>query len=324
MKATKIPEKRLKLAAWTALIFSALILPQVMTIVFRGEPFCLNTGCKVVEDLVELNPLLFNLLGMAFFAACAAAAFLALKNRAFLHIFLLLCTAGLAAEGILIGYQAFVARTFCSYCLSVFGAIVVLNILLGFRQVMSGLSILAIELVLFSLLNFNVSTANIQQLTLDRGTSAITRCQAPARTMYLIFSEDCPHCKRVLSALSGCSMCEFHFNPVKKINQDLLPGTILQKDYVPEINRLALRILGIDAIPVLIVRQPDVYLLIKGDKEIIKYIQNHCFAAPQEAASLTPAEHQVPADDPFSSGGGDGLVDDEGGACSIEEECIAE
>ncbi len=304
--------------------FSALILLQISAIMFKGEPFCLNTGCKVVEDLVELNPMLFNLLGAAFFAACAAAALLALRHRAFLHIFLLLCTAGVAAEGILIGYQAFVARAICSYCLAVFGAIVLLNILSGARQLMSALAVLAIELALFSLLNFNVSTANIQHLTLDRGTAAITRCQAPARTMYLIFSEDCPHCKKVLSALSGCSMCEFHFNPVKKINPDLLPGTILQKDYVPEINRLALRILGIDVIPVLIVRQPDVYLLIKGDRKIIKYIRNHCFAAPEEAAPLAPAGYKVPADDPFSPEGSLGLAGDEGEACSIEEECAAE
>ncbi len=306
--------RRLGWATALSIIFCAGILLQVVLITVRGEPFCLNTGCKVVEELVELNPMLFNLLGAAFFAACAITSFLTRKQPAFFNIFRLLCLAGVAAEGVLLSYQAFVAGAWCSYCLIVFGAIVILNLLCGFRQVMAGAAVLIVETALFSVLNFNISTANIQQLTLDNGTCAITRCAEPASTLYLIFSQDCPHCHRVLEALAGCSRCEFHFNPIKMIRADLLPGTIARSECVPEINRLALKVLGIDSIPVLVVRRRDGYLFIKGDVEIINYIRDHCFS--------TGDADEWRGDDLLQDGAPQFLKpDDQGGACSLDEQC---
>ncbi len=307
----------MKWAAFAALLFAAGIVLQVLLILIRGEPFCLNTGCRVVEELVEIDPMLFNMLGASFFSICAVSAAAAIKRPAFLPIFLFLCTAGMAAEGILLGYQAFVAGEFCSYCLSVLAAIIILNLIAGIRQTAAGAGIFLIELILFSLLNFNISTANIQQLTLDNGTYAITRCQAPSKSLYLIFSQDCPHCNKVLEALKGCSQCEFHFNPVKEIDEHLLPGTILQKEYVPEINRLALRILGIDSIPVLIAKRRDGFLLIKGDQEIINFIQSNCFSALTDSDSP-----DSPDTDPLFDFHTPLLTpDDSGGACSLEQEC---
>ncbi len=309
--------RRLWWAAAVSSFFCAVILLQVVFIAVRGEPLCLNNGCRVVEELVELNPMLFNLLGAAFFAACAVSAALARTRVLFLGLFRLLCLAGFAAEGVLLSYQAFVAGAWCSYCLTVFAAVVILNLLCGTRQLLAGSMVLAVEIGLFSLLNFNISTANIKELTLDNGTCAITRCAEPASTLYLIFSQDCPHCHRVLQALAGCSRCEFHFNPVKKIGPDLLPGTIAQRECVPEINRLALKVLGIDSIPVLVVKRPDGYLFIKGDVEIIDYIRTHCFGDGN-------ADRKVPSQGPdfFQQSAPLFLQPDEaGGACSLEDEC---
>ncbi len=301
-------DNRLKWAAFISLFWAAGIMLQILLIVLRGEPLCLNTGCRVVEELVKLDSELFNLLGALFFAACGMTAWAGRRHPLFLGLFHFLCTAGLAAEGILISFQAVVAGQWCSYCLIVFAAIVMLNILAGRRQFFTGMGIFLVELMLFSLLNFNISTANIQNLTLDNGTCAITRCDEPASTLYLIFSQDCPHCHRVLDALSGCTKCEFHFNPVKKIGSDLLPGTTPRAEYVPEINRLALRILGIDSIPVLIVKRENGYLLIKGDTEIIDFIHKNCFAGE--------GMYGLDLDsDPLLA------PDEEGGACSLEKEC---
>ncbi len=304
------------LAAALSALFCAGILIQVVLIQVRGEPFCLNTGCRVVEELVELNPMLFNLMGAAFFAACATAAFLARTRPVFFSLFRLLCLCGVAAEGVLLSYQAFVAGAWCSYCLMVFSAIVILNLLCGARQVLAGAAVLGVEIALFSLLNFNISTGNIQELTLDNGTCAITRCAEPANTLYLIFSQDCPHCHRVIEALAGCSRCEFRFNPIKKISADLLPGTLPRQGCVPEINRLALNVLGIDAIPVLVVKRQNGYLFIKGDVEIINYIRNHCFS--------NSANYKVPeAERDFIQNSAPLFLqpDDSGGACSLDEQC---
>ncbi len=319
-------EKRLKWAAIASAIFCACVLIQITFILVRGAPLCLNTGCRVVEELVELNPILFNLLGAAFFASCAVTAALGRKHPLFCTLFQVLCLGGFAAEGILFSYQAFVAGTWCSYCLMVLGAVVIINAIAGIRQLFAGLSILLVEVLLFSLLNFNISTGKIQTLTLDNGTCAITRCEKPARTLYLIFSQDCPHCHKVLEALTGCSQCEFHFNPIKKIRKGLLPGTVPQEKYMPEINRLALSILGIDSIPVLLVKRRDGYLLIKGDHEIIAYIRSHC--SPQAPAHDIQQEsneksNKNDAGDVFLQETAPDFLqpDDSDGACSLENGC---
>jgi len=319
----QVSERRLKQAAAASAFFCAGVVLQVVLIAVRGEPFCLNTGCHVVEGLVELNPALFNMMGAAFFASCALTAAIGVRYEYFRRFFQVLCLSGMAAEGILLSYQAFVAGAWCSYCLVVFAAIVVLNILAGLRQFLAGAFILCVEVALFSLLNFNISTANIQKLTLDNGTCAITRCAEPANTLYLIFSQDCPHCHKVLEALAGCSRCEFHFNPVKKVRSDLLPGTAPREDYVPEINRLALNILGIDSIPVLVVRRRDGYLLIRGDVEIIEFIRKNCF---RSAGNPGSAEETAGREDDFMTGTDAGFLEPEGagGACSLEDECVGE
>ncbi len=304
-------KNRLKWAAFAAAFFASVILAQILLIVGRGEPLCLNKGCKVVEELVELDSRLFNLLGAVFFSACAVSAWLGRRRELFRQVFNYLCLAGLAAEGVLISFQAFVAGQWCSYCLAVFSAILILNLLSGPMQLAKGIGILLVEVMLFSLLNFNISTANIQNLTLENGTCAITRCDEPSNVLYLIFSQDCPHCKKVLDALAGCSTCEFHFNPVKSLDLELLPGTIHKEEYVPEINRLALRILGIDAIPVLIVKRENGYLLIKGDGEIIDFIHENCFGSDTAPAALDSGI------DPL-------LAPDDGGACSLQQECAEE
>ena len=112
----------------------------------------------------------------------------------------------------------------------------------------------------------------------------------PVKQMYLVFSEDCPHCHKVIEALRGCTKCEFHFNPVKGINREVLPGLDHNEAYSPRINTMALKLSGIDTIPVLIARNVDGLTFIRGEKNIITFIQNTCFQAtssidPQKAPS---------------------------------------
>jgi len=214
----------------------------------------------------------------------------------------ILLISGLTAAGVLLGYQIFVANVFCSYCLLVFILIVSLNMLMGFRQLTLGLTIIVIQLFIFSLLRFEASKEQLRGLTLDNGTYAVKRCSNPVKQLYLIFSKDCPHCYKVIESLEGCTRCEFHFNPIKKISADILPGLRPNKQYLPQINTNALKILGIDTVPVLIARDHDGFTFIKGERNIIKYIQNICF---QEMPSL--------------DGGLENLFGIEGGACSINE-----
>ncbi|PXF60330.1 MAG: hypothetical protein C4B58_00370 [Deltaproteobacteria bacterium] len=287
---------------YLSLLAFIIIIAQALLIVFKGEAFCVNEGCRIVEALTLIPPFYFNLLGAAYFFSIFCIA-ITTKYRSRTETLLrIVLISGLAAEGILLGYQIFVANAFCSYCLLILLLMVILNSLMDLRQLTFGLVTIVAQLVMFSLLNFDTAKDPLRGLTLDNGTYAVRRCSDPLKQLYLIFSEDCPHCYKVIETLEGCTRCEFHFNPIKKIRADLLPGLNPNENFLPEINTAALRIFGIDTVPVLIAKDHDGLTFIQGDRNIINYIQNTCFREmPLLDGNLG---------DPFET---------EGGACSINE-----
>jgi hypothetical protein len=243
----------------------------------HGEAFCLNQGCQVIEKLTLISPFYFNLLGLIYFQTVFWMSFISLSRPGVESLLRMLLISGLAVEGILSGYQLFVVHTFCSYCLVVFLLIILMNCLAGLRQLALGTGIVIVELMAFSLLIFDSAQTCLHGCTLDDGTYAVRTCSDPVKQMYLVFSEDCPHCHKVIEALRGCTKCEFHFNPVKKINREVLPGLEHNEAYSPRINTMALKLSGIDTIPVLIARNVDGLTFIRGEKNIITYIQGTCF-----------------------------------------------
>ena len=209
---------------YLSLLACIVIIAQALLIIFRGEAFCVNEGCKIVEALTLIPPFYFNLLGAAYFFAIFCVAITTKYRSGTEPLLRIILISGLAAEGILLGYQIFVANVFCSYCLLIFLLVVILNSLMGLRQLTLGLVTIVAQLIMFSLLNFDTAKNPLRGLTLDNGTYAVRRCSDPIKQLYLIFSEDCPHCYKVIEALEGCTRCEFHFNPIKEISADLLPG----------------------------------------------------------------------------------------------------
>ena len=285
---------------YLSLLACVIIIAQALLIIFKGEAFCVNEGCRIVEALTLIPPFYFNLLGAAYFFAIFCVAITTKYRSGTEPLLRIVLISGLAAEGILLGYQIFVANVFCSYCLLIFLLVVILNGLMGLRQFTLGLVTIVAQLVMFSLLNFDAAKEPLHGLTLDNGTYAVRRCSDPVKQLYLIFSEDCSHCYKVIEALEGCTLCEFHFNPIKEINTDLLPGLRPNEKFLPEINTAAMKILGIDTVPVLIAKNHDGLTFIQGERNIINYVQNTCF---QEMPSLGGN-----LKDPFET---------EGGACSI-------
>jgi len=281
-----------------------VIIAQALLIIIKGEVFCVDEGCKVIEGLTIISPFYFNLLGCVYFFTVFCTAIIAKGRSGMEPLLRTLLVSGLAAEGILLGYQVFIARTFCSYCLLIFFLVVILNFLMGFRQLTLGLTIIVVQLFVFSLLRFESAEDRLRGLTLDNGTYAVRRCSDPVKQLYLIFSEDCPHCHKVIEVLKGCTRCEFHFNPTKKINTDLLPGLRPNKKYLPEINTAALKILGIESIPVLIAKDHDGLTFISGEQNIINYIQNKCFR-----------------EIPLLDGNLPDFFEKKDGMCSVNEDC---
>jgi hypothetical protein len=180
-------------------------------------------------------------------------------------------------EGVLVGYQVFVVKTLCSYCLLIFFIIVLLNLLHGRRQLLLGAALFGAVFTAFPLLNFGPTLLSLRYESLNSGSFAVKRCEAPLKQAYFFFSSDCPHCQNVLEALESCNSCEFYFNPVDRIQSLTMPDLEYTPDYDPMLNRLILALLDIDSIPVLLVRNPDGIIIVKGENSIVRFIGQACF-----------------------------------------------
>jgi len=309
-KMVRIQEKIMQGAA---LLASGIIGLQMAIIVINGEALCLNQGCRIVEQLTIIPSLFINLAGLIYFLAI----FLCCRWRqgrpapAFDPLRLLLWV-GLTTEGVLVGYQVFVAQNLCSYCLVIFSCIVLLNILYGKYQLLTGGALFLAVLVSFALLNFGPALLSIQNQSLASGTFAIKRCVAPAKKLYFFFSAECPHCQTVLKALENCNSCEFHFNPVDRIQSLAIPELEYAATYNPALNRLILTLLQIDTIPVLLVQNQDSLNFIRGEQSIIHFIGQACF---REETFLYMDSSQ------YGESGNISVYDEQEGDCSIQLEC---
>jgi hypothetical protein len=299
---------------WFSLLACAIIITQVVFILTSGEAFCLNDGCRVVEKLTIVPPLFINLTGLVYFIVLFSVSRWSTTRKRMRpdrpHLLLLL---GLATEGVLLGYQLFVLRTFCSYCLVIFTIIVLLNILYGWQQMRYGLPLFAAVLAAFAVLNFSpASLLALQNKNLDGGTYGVRKCANPVKKLYFFFSADCPHCKNVLTVLDNCNSCDFHFNPIDK-NQGLTISDIdRNQSYNPSLNRVILSMLNIKTIPVLLVQDPEGFTFIKGEKQIIDFISRECFVH---------SETTIPETFRFDDSEGMNLFEEQEGECAIEVEC---
>lgn len=303
----------------TSLCAAVIIALQAAIILFQGEPFCLNDGCRVVEKLTLVPPLYINIAGLLFFLVLFLASRWFSIEKTFLDIPRFLLLLGLMVEGVLVSYQYFVIQTFCLYCLIIFSIIVALNIVYGWRQALIAIPLFSAVVTAFTLLNFSpASLLALRGETLASGTYAVKKCDTPAKQLYFFFSSECPHCKNVLSALENCNNCEFHFNPIDKNQVLVMPDLEYSPSYNPSLNRVVLSMLNITTIPVLLVQNTNGLTFIKGEESILDFVNRTCFT-----------EKQTISIDPSYSGISDGInlfKEEEGeGECVIEvEECPEE
>jgi hypothetical protein len=261
-----------------ALIASLVVAVQILYNLVTGSAICVNDGCEFVETLTALSPLYFNILGFAYFQMV----FWSLrffKNRSAHGFDLpgLLLLAGLAVEGVLLAYQLFVAHVVCGYCILIFLFVIVLNLVRSHVQLISGLTILLAIIFSFSLLTFMPVRVFSQLYSLNNGIYGVKSCAEPSKKIYLIFSSDCSHCVNVIQALDNCNSCDLYLNPIEELNGFKIDGIELSPSYSPEVNRLMLAILGINEVPVLVVKEATGFSFIKGEKKILSYVRNACF-----------------------------------------------
>jgi len=93
------------------------------------------------------------------------------------------------------------------------------------------------------------------------------------------------------------------------VDRDLLPGLLPIEDFRPDVNIMALKLFGINSVPVIIERTETGFGIIKGDRAILKYINEKCFCGRGKTLLPPPTAAQ------------DILAPGDEGVCSMEQEC---
>ncbi|MEA3241220.1 MAG: hypothetical protein U9P37_06600 [Pseudomonadota bacterium] len=257
------------------------ILAQLVGIMF-SHPICGSQGCQAIEQVARI-PHIFELIGIAY---CLLILVLTVKESQLKYgkdILGIVLLGGLAAESVLIGYQAFIIHEFCKFCLTFAAMVAGMNVAMGFRHFCRGVAVVATPLIALSLIGHSsIQPVSVPVSALDNGTWAVCNnniCnnKKSQECRYLIYSPACNHCNVLLGRL-GDLKCSVHFNPIKKLSrQDSLPLPAKYKEqYNVNINQNFLKNLGIETIPVMIVRKTeDETQIISGDRNILQYLQAH-------------------------------------------------
>jgi hypothetical protein len=258
----------LQLGQFIALIASLLIAGQIGFILYQGDAFCLNDGCKVVEQLTRVSPLVFNVVGFFFFQCI----FWGLRSsrsepRRLPQFVKILLWAALAVEGVLISFQFQVAHAFCFYCLGILGAIVLLNLLLGWKQVIPGLIFFTGVSLVFASLELNQPLSS--ESAFSSGVFASRTGGKTRPEHFLFYSSTCPHCENVIASLKNNDRPTVFFNPIDQVSSLNLTPITLNADYSWAANKALLSALGIDEIPVLITRTTEGLSIVRGERAIL-------------------------------------------------------
>ncbi len=258
-----------------AFLASILTGVQGFLIVAGREGICLNEGCEIVDSFPKLPPLYFNIAGFVFFLTLFWCFLKGRKGSEYWHRFAkLLLLAGLAGEAVLLFFQYSIVTAFCSYCLIIFSIILLLNILCGLRQLFTSVVLFIAVFVMLSTLELRaVSSPN---MSLDFGSYAQVGEKTGGAELYLFFSETCVHCENVISVIGEENRCNIRFNPIEPIDFFSLSGSKRFLNYDPTVNSVFLKSLNIKEVPVLVAREQEKIVVLKGEGRIKKYLNDEC------------------------------------------------
>lgn len=264
---------------------SVLTALQVFFLHTGVKGLCFNDGCEIVDSMTNVSPLFFNIAGFFYFQALFWLFWRGRNGLEYWHkLARLLLLAGLAAEAVLVFFQHTIATVFCSYCLVVGAVIVILNLCCGLRQLLRGVVISSAVLTACYSLQFD-HPAKAGGTSLDSGSMAMLSGKKENGRLYLFFSASCSHCEKVIEDIGSDTMCTVRFNPIEKIEKFAVREAILFTDYDPKVNRAFLQGLAINEVPLLVAKDEEQILVLKGEKRIREYLQKTC----RQSSSLDPS-----------------------------------
>jgi|YNPNPStandDraft_1061719.scaffolds.fasta_scaffold00599_10 Vitamin K epoxide reductase family. len=215
-----------------------LITSTELILHFLGRSLCLTEGCSIVESFVKGGNIVLLVSGVILFIALF---FISLKETqgktltlSYIHSLSLIIA--LSAEGYLAGFQFFIIKEFCIFCLTVFS---VLFIACAIR-LMQNKKELIFAFVSFVAVFFMTYLVNPQIGTI------------PSSQYVLVYSKDCPHCREVIQ------FCKQHSISVEAVEAQKISAT--------------LKSLNINSVPVLFCNEGKEKKFIVGTDNIKEYL----------------------------------------------------
>ncbi len=301
-----------------AFLASALTAVQTSLILLHKETICLNNGCNIVESLTRVPPALFNLAGFTYFLSLLYILIKARKGPdGWQQLATLMLLGGMAAEGVLVAFQYIIAEVFCSYCLIIFSFIIILNLCMGWKQLLRGIAAFTAVFIAFSVLQF--SSPRIEPIT--AGTYGIINGTTDQGKLVLLFSETCPHCEEVVQKIQHNNSCQINFNPIGPISSWSIEGLERNSDFDPDINIKYLANLGLNEIPVMAIYKNDEITILRGKLAIKNFLVKKCQTGEETGDQQLTSEMQQSSSQEYfkSSDGQNYLFEEEDDNCNVTD-----
>ncbi len=243
-----------------------------ITLRLQGKTLCHSTGCKLATSLTG-NDFLILCIGALFFVLLAILFFFINRQPSTIYYFIELCLLdALAVEGYLVGLQTFVLHTFCHFCLTCFGFVLLIALFYALAYKKGHFFVLGVSLfcALWAI-SYLVSPAYaVRGKPKWPPPAKLVRAQGHYQggmkvssgiKWFLFVSEDCPHCKRVLNYILKGPV-------VKQLNQGGIDLFVCEAERCKEF----LEDIGISEVPVLLIDEGVKKTIFVGDACIMSEI----------------------------------------------------
>ena len=236
------------------LLFAYIAVETYMKL--HHTSLCDATGCKLAGELLRFDAMYLYYFGGVGALLLAVTGAISMRSARFERIFEALLLGALAFEAVMFFYQLAVNPEPCLFCMGVLGGLTLI-------------ALLALRNKLIPLFVLGAVGTSLAMLATVKNTPVLTK-----EGTYLFYSPTCPHCKKV----------ERYF---EEHHVDYTPLSVTDASA-----RRVLHYLGIDKIPVLVVKKGPGYEWTVGDEAIIRRYETAAAdtpaSAPSEPAAATP------------------------------------
>ncbi len=208
---------------------------------FYDKSLCKTEGCRIVESFVRGGDIVLLFIGIFLFCVL----FFFSLNQKFPKIHSALLLVALSTEGYLLGFQSFIIKEFCLFCLVIF----VILFISALIRLIEGRRELAFAFLSFISVFFITNLVNPQIN------------EIPSSQYVLLYSKDCPLCKEVIQFCTQMSI------PVQVVEVNEVGGI--------------LKSLKINSVPILYCNQGTEKKFIVGADNIKQYLFSNAVKAQQ-------------------------------------------